>query len=80
MSDTEHANLEAVLLTAQPQAVTAMSEMKAAGLNLFQIFTLIATYGPALMNIFGQAGKYFQWIQDVVAAIKDGKPLPPLPA
>ena len=66
MNDVEHANLTATLESAQPQAAMAMTEMKAAGLNLFQIITLIAQYGPAIIAIFGNAQKYVAWIQAAV--------------
>lgn len=75
-----HEALAALVTNPHPEAPMALNAMHATGLSFMEILTLMLNYGPQLMTIFSQAGKYFAWIQSVVSAIKAGQPLPPLPA
>jgi len=78
MSEAKH--LETLLTEPQPEAKAAMAEMRVQGLSLMQIVSLLMQYGPQVLAVFANAGKYLTWIQAVVAAIRNGQPLPPLPS
>ena len=69
-------NVLAALADPAPTAKSATANLVAAGLSWSQIFTLIVTYGPALWSIVSTGGKF---LADVIDAIRNGKPLPPLP-